>query len=320
MVHEVITVGQLSMGKKLQLKTVNTLQNLKESVKLRSPSVDNNLRTRNSGPKRTSAQVVSLFKYDSVSVSNFSLSSSYPRIELQTGNQFRNRRATWYSDGNNRDKVSILMTKGPIEVYQILTPSSSDTSEVQKINYLSIGKNGTIVHPVLPKLQVTKLDNYNYKFCIHFFNPDRVWEIEFLSRMNQEYNELSTVVANFEQVMASICQYTLLDGTESEPTKVADGDHDDSETEDLNYLLNEDSNQDFAENNISDYKLRSDPIKKAFMQVMNQVYPIPTQDSRRYVSDPLNNVTSTCEAGFRGSLCFERRPMDIKYKRLSSLR
>ena len=135
------------------------------------------------------------------------------------------------------------------------------------VNYLSIGRHGDIVHPVLPKLQITRLNGAGFKYFISFYNPERYWEIEFLPLTSQTRSELEKSAKAFENVISKICQFSHINeeatignneslsdkftvshtlNIESPNTEICDSDDDD-----LNYLLDEEDEHDSAENSLS---------------------------------------------------------------------
>ncbi|EJS44168.1 YMR204C [Saccharomyces arboricola H-6] len=231
--------------------------------------------------KRISTQRSSLFTYSNVQVMNsfvpihndFQNSSNRIRRSSQvSANDASEASKGSYNDTQSQDsqntirlKPTSLMAKGPIEIYQICTgfdKLKDNVVSVQKlsgdsshdghvVNYLSIGRHGDIVHPVLPKLQITRLNGAGFKYFISFYNPERYWEIEFLPLTNQTRSELENTAKAFENIISKICQFShtneedtignnesLCDkfaptlGIESPNVEISDDDE-------LNYLLEE---------------------------------------------------------------------------------
>lgn len=149
---------------------------------------------------------------------------------------YPNVKAVSCKDGNMTK--SPLLSNGPLELYQIVTPSLNNNDRGQEMNYLSLGRRGNIVHPILPRLQVKRLNaNNEISFLITFYNPERYWELEFLPS-NNDNEELLAAVRDFERVISSVCVYTGLEvGTEAEAE------------DELDYLLNESEQESDSESN-----------------------------------------------------------------------
>ncbi|SJM88878.1 uncharacterized protein ZBIST_5078 [Zygosaccharomyces bailii] len=159
---------------------------------------------------------------------------------------------------------SPLMSSGPLELYQIVTPALNAKQDRQEMNYLSLGRNGNIVHPILPRLQVTRLSTINGagpRFLITFYNPERYWELEFLPSGNRKDTTLATV-AEFESVIASMCKYKGV-----QPTR--------QKEDDLDYLLNDDDDAKSA----AAAKPTDEAINEAFKRAMLAVRPPVTSTS-----------------------------------------
>ncbi|SMN18371.1 similar to Saccharomyces cerevisiae YMR204C INP1 Peripheral membrane protein of peroxisomes involved in peroxisomal inheritance [Maudiozyma saulgeensis] len=172
---------------------------------------------------RKSAQRISLFYCDNVKVLHGALSTMTPTLE------------------DFRYTTTSLLAMGPLEIYEIKTNSSCS-------KYLTIGKNSDIIHPLLPKLKVTKLiihengDVIN-SYYISFSNPSRFWEIQFPHCDDADHNQFESVISNFCRLMC------LEDKDETQKVMHNENIDDDSKTinneslDDLNYLL-EDSDSD----------------------------------------------------------------------------
>lgn len=174
--------------------------------------VDLNLpkkRRTGSNRQRLSAHKVSLFQYSSV-------------------------KAVSCTDGNKNK--SPLISNGPLELYQIVTPAPNNHDKSQEMNYLSLGRKGNIVHPILPRLQVKKLGNNGFRFSITFYNPERYWELEFLPNNMDE--DLLPIVDDFERKISTICIYHREYHNKDENND-ENNDDDDDDDDELDYLLNE---------------------------------------------------------------------------------
>lgn len=279
-----------SNNKKIKQSTAQPSNETSKPAKVRN----RDLSTKKSGAqrKRISTQRFSLFTYNNVQVMN-----SFVPIHndaqnncniVRRSSQVSANIASKASKGSLNDAVSqdsqntiklkptSLMAKGPIEIYQICTgfdnlkenvaliqKSSKDNShDGHVVNYLSIGRHGDIVHPVLPKLQITRLNGTGFKYFISFYNPERYWEIEFLPIDNQTQPDLENSAKDFENIISKICQFSQISeedtignneslsdkfatsptsDTKSPNTEIY-GDDDDGEDE-LNYLLDEEEDE-----------------------------------------------------------------------------
>ncbi|QLL31057.1 hypothetical protein HG536_0A08740 [Torulaspora globosa] len=218
-----------------------TLRSLKESFKFRgsmspkknsrqsaSTTVSSPSRIRRSSidrpelrktKQRFSAQRVSLFKYEYVRVRSYSVlrrDSSSTISSDATRSSDNASYSSCKSRGSVRVKPTTLMAKGVLEVYQIYTPKASPAEKQQEMNYLSLGRKDNIVHPILPRLQVTRNSGLAQRFIIHFYNPDRSWEVEFLESSEGApgaFEAVSKAVKEFESVISKICNYTVVSET-----------------------------------------------------------------------------------------------------------
>lgn len=218
-----------------------TLRNLKESFKFRgsmSPKKNGSQSTSatDSSPSRIrrssvdrpelrknkqrfSAQRISLFKYEYVRVRTSSVlrrDSSSTISSDATRNSDNASYSSSKSRGSVRVKPTTIMAKGILEVYQIYTPKANPAEKQQEMNYLSLGHKDNIVHPILPRLQVTRKSDWAQRFIIHFYNPDRSWEVEFLESSEGAPGALEAVsaaVKEFESVISKICNYTVVSET-----------------------------------------------------------------------------------------------------------
>lgn len=145
--------------------------------------------------------------------------------------QYSNVKAVSCTDGNKNK--SPLLSNGPLELYQIVTPALNNCDKDQEMNYLSLGRNGNIVHPILPRLQVKKLNTDGVRFLITFYNPERYWELEFLPNDNDK--DLLAIVEDFEKIISEICVYHDVEQIQRESQEEDDEDDEDE----LDYLLND---------------------------------------------------------------------------------
>lgn len=176
-----------------------------------------------------------------------------------------------------------LMSSGPLELYQIVTPAPNAKQCRQEMNYLSLGRNGNIVHPILPRLQVTRLSTGGGgngdsgssapgaagapRFLITFYNPQRYWELEFLPSGNQGEATLA-IVAEFESVISGMCDYTRLaqaPPVQAPPVQAPPRQRED----DLDYLLLEDD----GPSGVAAPKPTDEAINEAFKRAMQAVRP-----------------------------------------------
>ncbi|CCH58467.1 hypothetical protein TBLA_0A06750 [Henningerozyma blattae CBS 6284] len=172
--------------------------------------------------KRLSAQRVTLFKYSNVQVLNWSHSDHDIR-RISTSSSTSTLVNTDNTNGSSpcshssAMRTSKLIVNGPIELYQIKTPNATTNGFSQIMNYLSLGKHGIIIHPILPKLQIIQLDNATKDFVVLLFNPKRYWKIEFLKKSpNQSTEELAEIIFDFEKTVSKICRFSKEGETFSE--------------------------------------------------------------------------------------------------------
>ncbi|CEP61153.1 Inp1p LALA0_S02e07910g [Lachancea lanzarotensis] len=203
--------------------------------------------------QRSSAQRVTLFKYDHVKVVNSitkahrssSESSVSTAMTSQSSVLRRHISQTHSIASAETTRETCLMSDGPLEIYQIITYNNSKMPP-QKMTYLCLGRKDNILHPILPKLQITKLTSAPFKISILLLNPERYWIIEFLPGPSQT-GISAEIKLNFESMISTICSYRVqpqddVDSTRSillasrENHRDVD-DHDDDS--DLEYLLEE---------------------------------------------------------------------------------
>ncbi|SCU83049.1 LAMI_0C01816g1_1 [Lachancea mirantina] len=198
---------------------------------------------------RRSAQRVTLFRYDHVKVMNCSAylhrtnSGSSASTLHSYSSVVRNGDEECMSVSSRR--TTCLVSDGPLELYQIISQGGKTP---QKMTYLSLGRKGTIIHPIMPRLRVTELESDQFKIMIMLYNPERFWEIEFLPH-HSEQKISPPVKTNFEDVVRSICQYVpkgpeLSSDCESGSLKqitqcLDDENASDKDSDDLEYLLDE---------------------------------------------------------------------------------
>ncbi|CAI4050068.1 hypothetical protein SUVZ_13G3360 [Saccharomyces uvarum] len=272
-------------NKKLKQSTAQPSNETSKPAKVRNR--DLSMKKSGAQRKRISTQRFSLFTYNNVQVMNSFVpihndaqnncnlvrrnSQVSANITSKASKGSLNDTVSQDSQNTIKLKPTSLMAKGPIEIYQICTgfdnlkenvaliqKSSKDNShDGHVVNYLSIGRHGEIVHPVLPKLQITRLNGAGFKYFISFYNPERYWEIEFLPIDNQTRSDLENSAKDFENIISKICQFSqiseedtignnesLSDKFATSPTSNVKstnieigGDDDDDGEDELNYLL-----------------------------------------------------------------------------------
>ena len=320
---------KLSNNKKLKQDTVQPSSDTSKSVKTKK--IGTYSKRTGTQRKRISTQRFSLFTYGNVQVMNSFVpihndipNSSYNRrnSQVSANNAAGTSRAS-FNDTQSQDsqntiklKPTSLMAKGPIEIYQICTgfdKVKEDMVPVQKsskpsshdghvVNYLSIGRHGDIVHPVLPKLQITRLNGTGFKYFISFYNPERYWEIEFLPLTCQSQSELENSVKAFENVINKIChfshineeatignneslsdKFTVPPTLDMEPPNIELTDDDD---DDLNYLLDEEDEHGCTDNSFSVISNTCSNLSASFL----------------YPSDPTNAVSISINEAFKNAI------------------
>ncbi|GAV53892.1 hypothetical protein ZYGR_0AK03940 [Zygosaccharomyces rouxii] len=212
--------------------------------------------------------------------------------------QYSNVKAVSCSDGNKNK--SPLLSNGPLELYQIVTPAPNNYDKSQEMNYLSLGRAGNIVHPILPRLQVKKLKTNGVRFLITFYNPERYWELEFLP--NNRDQDLLAVVDDFEKIISKICIYHSMEEIQRESQ-----DEDKEEEEDeLDYLLNEPEQQQESSPGLE--VIRRDrppaPPDTSTDEFINQAF----RRAIRALSSPRDRDTTTAVRPRRHSTFVARRP------------
>ncbi|QEU59065.1 Inp1 [Kluyveromyces lactis] len=136
-----------------------------------------NSQVRTDDTKRKSVQRTTLFRHDYVKV------------------------RSWPSD--NPKNINVILSKTSFEIYEIDMGNSKE-----RMNYLSLGKKDQFVHPILPKLKVERVPSdpqQEFKIIISLFNPERFWEVTFLSINHGRVPR--KVINDLEQVLSKICQY-----------------------------------------------------------------------------------------------------------------
>ncbi|CCE64419.1 hypothetical protein TPHA_0H02150 [Tetrapisispora phaffii CBS 4417] len=167
--------------------------------------------------KRLSTQRVTLFYHNDVRVMSYTPNIKHQatdKVNSSENNKLHNRDDTSFSSSISNNTVSMkpysLVAHGPIEIYQIRTISNLPNEKPQTMNYLSLGRKGNIIHPILPKLKVTKSTG-STTYSIHFYNPERFWSVDFY--LNQgtkdEDNEMKIVLTSFEEQISKICDFTI---------------------------------------------------------------------------------------------------------------
>lgn len=182
---------------------------------------------------RSSSQRISLFKY--------------PNVEVQTSSDDYMIK----SHGNGK-----LLARGPLEIYEMRTVSSQSF-------FLSVGRHGEWIHPMLPKLKIRRIMNtHELNLFVSFSNPARIWKIKFIEC--DELNIDSDMIRNLEDVITSICQYSCVK-TLKDPNESTTQESDDE----LNYLLESSESED-EDSELTDVE---DSINDAFKRAMNNVIP-----------------------------------------------
>lgn len=205
----------------VNIKKTNSMSGSAASSKVRSSSISKEDTRR--AKQRLSAQRVSLFKYDNVRAMSYSVpvttrrgsDSSRSSITVKSGDTFSD--SSIQTINSVRMKPTTLMACGTLELYQIFTPSLDSNEKRQEMNYLSLGRKDNIVHPILPRLQVTKLQSPGYRFLISFHNPQRFWEIEFLPTSSEK--SMLRAIRAFESVISKICKYATISDEQEEDHK-----------------------------------------------------------------------------------------------------
>ncbi|CUS23336.1 LAQU0S09e02476g1_1 [Lachancea quebecensis] len=254
--------------------------------------------------QRLSAQRVTLFKYEHVRVMNCNTSSQ--RSNSDSSASTVTSQSTVLRRSSSRDDSSpgtfkretCLMSNGVLEIYQIITYNVK--SPPQKMTYLCLGRKGNIVHPILPRLQVTRLDSPDFKISILLFNPERFWEIEFLP--SGGLGKLDDQIAfEFESVISTICSYRsekILTSDETQPPEQLPGTSDNDES-DLEYLLEDsDESSDDAGSTVGSTCNKDDLIHDAFQKAMKNIAYLDASETargvenKRFSSYPVSSLPS----------------------------
>ncbi|SCW00358.1 LAFE_0C02432g1_1 [Lachancea fermentati] len=257
-------------GKKLDADS----QTLKYTgdAKIRKAKFDDSVRDleRERKNQRLSAQRVTLFKYDHVKVMNFTIykqrSNSGSSTSTLSSQSSVIKRINPQDDPVNKNskRATCLVSNGPLEIYQIITQNIN--APPQKMTYLCLGRKGNIVHPILPKLQITRLGCKELKFLIFLFNPERYWEIEFLPPAANEAFPYQ-IEKDFETVVQTICQYKN-DGQSEEIVSEMEK----KEVNDLQYLLDDiDSDEDSVFDEMQDETSAETLINAAFRNAIRNI-------------------------------------------------
>lgn len=226
--------------------------------------------------KRLSAQRVTLFKYENVQVMNCTSQVALRKGSVSSSGTYVQRSFDDASSHSLKSGTTInmkpisLISQGLLEVYQIITPTPNANELPQTMSYLALGRHANIIHPILPKLQVMKLSEYDSSFSILLFNPERYWRLQFLSSDNSvaSKDQLTKAVSNFESVISQISNYSNGDtvlsyemdvndfiqkgiaesnynsndnnNNDTTTTTTTNNNDDDDDDDDLNYLLDHD--------------------------------------------------------------------------------
>ncbi|AAS53190.2 AFL184Wp [Eremothecium gossypii ATCC 10895] len=178
---------------------------------------------------------VTLFRYEHVRVTSYqSVRKKYRNSGDSRRGQERMESAVKGTDVLRRERASVIEPRGPLEIYQIITPISKEPS--QKVTYLCLGRKEQIIKPILPKLRITMLTREGLQFSVLSFNPENSWKIEFLGALGDSAVPCNVILA-FENAVKNICRYTS--ELNNDPIEEVGTEDDD----DLEYLLY----SDFAE-------------------------------------------------------------------------
>lgn len=309
--------GSVNHKKSLSSNSNETLESLQPS-KVRSGLTSKGDPVR--AKQRLSAQRITLFKYEKVRAMSCSVDlatrrgseSSTSTMTMKSSDTLSD--ASIQSHSSVRIKPTTLVSSGALEVYQIFTPNLNPKEKTQEMNYLSLGRKDTIVHPILPRLRVSKLGKSGIKFLISFYNPERYWEIEFLPA--KEPRVLADAIAEFEAVISKICIYSTTDEQHAEKHKDLDKcakdktitnvvyganmspaekslveESSDEEEDDLSYLLTDEKeviSDTFSQKSLlrpSSQQTSDKIINDAFKKAIQNVKPSHTQrnhDSERF--------------------------------------
>ncbi|AMD21448.1 HER169Cp [Eremothecium sinecaudum] len=213
-----------------------------------------------------SGERVVLFRHNSVRVTAY-----YPLSTLN----FSSLKTMALPDRNAEAQKTIVLEKGPLEIYQIIVPSISPPS--QSLTYLCLGRKADIIRPILPKLKISMLSDETSIYWVFMFNPDHFWKVEFLDA--DDYNQLNIL---FENTIKSICRYTNELTVDEDESADNDGEKEEEDDDDLEYLLYMDEpernggNPPFAlSNDSSDVNTQpphaTEPINHAFKRAIGDV-------------------------------------------------
>ncbi|CDO95619.1 unnamed protein product [Kluyveromyces dobzhanskii CBS 2104] len=204
-------------------KSSGPIQLLKNSL-LRNKGQHSHLPSRGSqgksnNIKRKSVQRITLFRYDNVKV------------------------RSWPS--NNPENINVISSKTSFEIYEVDMGNAK-----QRTNYLSLGRKDQFVHPILPKLKIERIvsntdSKRDLKIVISLFNPERFWEVTFLSIGNEHVTD--KVITGLGTVLSKICQYNDGSGESRERQSTNNSAkaaalipaQEEEETDELAYLLND---------------------------------------------------------------------------------
>ncbi|SCU91816.1 LAFA_0F06040g1_1 [Lachancea sp. 'fantastica'] len=199
-------------------KVVDEVVKNQVQEKQKSNRVEESSGSRRSSIKvqqRSSAQRVTLFKYDRVKVVNVIIKAHRSSSESSVSTAMTSHSTVLRRHISHDHSIAsaetrretCLMSDGPLEIYQIITYNSSKMPP-QKMTYLCLGRKDNILHPILPKLQVTRMACTHFKISILLLNPERYWIIEFLPLAGQ--TEISEEVKlTFESMISTICSYRI---------------------------------------------------------------------------------------------------------------
>lgn len=280
-IHSVLK-GKLKFNNSNNINNINNINDVTDTSNITTTLTNKSHRNsvENKLINRSSSQRISLFKY--------------PHVEVEA-NSSESRIPPRFSNKQNKSK---LLARGSIEIYEIRTISSRSF-------FLSVGRHGEWIHPMLPKLRIRRIiDPNEFYLFISFSNPDRVWKIKFI-----EYDEIkinNEIIKDLETVITGICQYSCVKSldlssveiyeTNNQVIKGQSAQHNSEETDEkedeenldeLNYLLETETDNNISNGNInkieeeekiwcSDETINIEintSINDAFRRAMNNVIP-----------------------------------------------
>ena len=191
----------------------------------------------------------------------------------------------------------------------------------QRMNYLSLGRKDQFVHPILPKLKIRrKTDNgrQNFTIIISLFNPERFWEVTFLS--NGILGE--KVIKDFEETISKICQYEYIDNTDKPEVikmekhagvvqPLIEDTQKEEDVDDLEYLLS---------NDMAEEPEQEDAISEVASTGLNESSTLSTHSIEHVLVQPGDVINKTFKQALERirPLNLDSRTTNLRYKRFSS--